>query len=422
VSPSRRNVKCSSTVFALFVYVCTSFNEHTCNVHAIWPRTLSGEPQRRVAAITILRTTIDDIHIHASSQFLPDGLSIAHSGSRMDWVEASFNRSPRRNFWISHGSRHQIRLATEQVFDRRSAAKHYRSFAAEHGTVDSDVSCYETSCDGSPGKIPCYTTPESVLCRSCHLSDHNLRQSSPATPTTGEPRFLDQVANACRVKHLAYRTEQSYVAWVKRFILFHNKRHPREMGSQEVRAFLTHLARNRGVSASTQNQALNAIVFMYREVVQRDPGEFGEFQRAKRPKRLPTVLTRNEVQRVLAHLEGTYGLMARLLYGTGMRLMECVRLRIKDVDFTRGTITVRSGKGDKDRVTVLPEALREPLHAHIERLRGLHAQDREKNLPGVELPNAFAEVDSVDDTDAVSGRSLEQLGRCDRRDSADRRE
>ena len=220
------------------------------------------------------------------------------------------------------------------------------------------------------------------------------RQSSDprqsATAQSGEPRFLDQVANACRVKHLAYRTEQSYVAWVKRFILFHNKRHPKDMGALEVRAFLTHLAVNRKVSASTQNQALNAIVFMFREVVRRDPGEFGEFCRAKRPKRLPTVLARDEVKRVLAPLDGTYGLMARLLYGTGMRLMECVRLRIKDVDFTRGSITVRSGKGDKDRVTVLPESLREQLQSHIERLRGLYAQDREQNVQGVELPYAFA--------------------------------
>lgn len=218
-------------------------------------------------------------------------------------------------------------------------------------------------------------------------------QNAPATsfqPKPGEPRFLDQVANACRVKHLAYRTEQAYVGWVKRFILFHHKRHPSEMGAGEVRAFLTHLACNRRVAASTQNQALNAIVFMYREVLHCDPGEFGEFQKAKRPKRLPTVLTRDEVQRVLAHLDGTYGLMARLLYGTGMRLMECVCLRIKDIDFTRGTITVRSGKGDKDRVTVLPEALREQLQAHIERLKGLYAEDRERNLRGVELPNAFA--------------------------------
>lgn len=162
-----------------------------------------------------------------------------------------------------------------------------------------------------------------------------------------------------------------------------------EMGPTQVRAFLTHLAVNHRVSASTQNQALNAIVFMYRNVVGRDPGEIGAFGRAKRPKRLPTVLTRDEVKRVLAHLEGTYGLMARLLYGTGMRLMECVRLRIKDVDFTRGTITVRSGKGDKDRTTILPESIREQLEAHIERLCGLFAKDREANLRGVELPQAL---------------------------------
>lgn len=132
------------------------------------------------------------------------------------------------------------------------------------------------------------------------------RQTPPATPDSGEPRFLDQVANTCRLRHLSYRTEQSYVPWVKRFILFHGKRHPRDMGSAEVRAFLTHLARICGVSASTQNQALNAIMFIYREVARRDLGAFGEFQRTKRSKRLPTVLTRDEVQRVLAHLDGTY--------------------------------------------------------------------------------------------------------------------
>ena len=142
------------------------------------------------------------------------------------------------------------------------------------------------------------------------------------------------MANACRVKHLAYRTEQAYVGWVKRFILFHVKRHPSEMGASEVRAFLTRLARNRGVAASTQNQALNAIVFMCREVLHRDPGEFGEFQQAKRPKRLPTILTRDEVQRLLTHLDGTYGLMVRLLYGTGSwrcarRICSAAELRLR---------------------------------------------------------------------------------------------
>lgn len=240
---------------------------------------------------------------------------------------------------------------------------------------------------------PCF--PAAMLHRNLtRAMPQSMQPCTPAlpapSPQSGEPRFLDQVANACRVKQLAYRTEQSYVAWVKRFILFHNKRHPREMGAPEVHAFLTHLAVNRRVAASTQNQALNAIVFMYREVLRRDPGEFGEFEPAKRPKRLPTVLTRDEVRHVLTHLSGTYGLMARLLYGSGMRLMECVRLRIKDVDFQAGTITVRSGKGDKDRVTLLPESLRQPLVDHIARLRGLYAQDRAANLPGVDLPHAVA--------------------------------
>jgi integron integrase len=219
--------------------------------------------------------------------------------------------------------------------------------------------------------------------------------STASSPTVaslppGPPRFLQQVANACRVRHLSYRTEQAYVGWVKRYILFHRKRHPQEMGVDEIRAFLTHLACNRGVAASTQNQALNAVLFMYREVLHREPGDFSEFQPAKRTRRLPTVLTVSEVRRVLDHMEGTHRLMARLLYGSGMRLMECVRLRIKDVDFERGTITIRSGKGDKDRVTMLPETLRDEFKVHIERLKSLHEHDRQANLPGVELPNALA--------------------------------
>lgn len=203
-------------------------------------------------------------------------------------------------------------------------------------------------------------------------------------------RFLDQVAHACRFSRLAYRTEQSYIAWIKRFILFHQKRHPKDMGAVEIRAFLTHLAVNRRVAASTQNQALNAIVFVYREVLQREPGEFRDFQRATRPQRLPTVLTRGEVQLVLAHLHGTFGLMARLLYGSGLRLMECVRLRVKDLDFERGSITVRNGKGDKDRTTIFPTSLREPLQHLLQRTQRLFVADRADGAAGVELPFAFA--------------------------------
>lgn len=216
-------------------------------------------------------------------------------------------------------------------------------------------------------------------------------QPAPASNKKNrEPRFLEQVAIACRIRHFSLKTERSYVAWVKRFILFHGKKHPKDMAGPEIQAYLTHLAQNRCVAASTQNQALNAIVFMYREVLRTDLGEIGRFLRAKRPKHLPTVLTRDEVQRVLSHLDGTDGLMAELIYGSGMRLMECVRLRVKDIDFGKGTITIRSGKGDKDRPTILPEKLREPLRQRIERLNVLYSQDRANKVRGVELPFAFA--------------------------------
>jgi hypothetical protein len=171
------------------------------------------------------------------------------------------------------------------VIDRPRAVEFYRTWAVRHGLVDLDASEDRTSCDGPLIEIPCYAAigthamPQSSQAR---FDAHRAAVSLARPNDSHEPRFLDQVANACRVKHLAYRTEQSYVSWVKRIILFHGKRHPQEMGPIEVRAFLTHLAVNRTVSASTQNQALNAIAFMYREVVRRDPGEFGEFDRAKR--------------------------------------------------------------------------------------------------------------------------------------------
>ncbi len=229
---------------------------------------------------------------------------------------------------------------------------------------------------------------------------HDVSQPT-SPPQTGRPglanpavppprRFLDTVREACRRLHYSYRTEQAYVAWTKQFILYHQKRHPAEMGAAEITSFLTHLARDRNVAASTQNQAMNALVFTYKQVLHRDPGEFGEITPAKRPVRLPTVLTKEEVRLVLAQLEGTFALMGRLLYGSGMRLMECLRLRIKDVDFQRGTITVRHGKGGKDRATLLPTSLRDPLQQHFERLKGLYAEDRAAELNGVELPFALA--------------------------------
>ncbi|HEY80229.1 MAG TPA: integron integrase [Caldilineae bacterium] len=178
--------------------------------------------------------------------------------------------------------------------------------------------------------------------------------------------------------------------WIKRFILFHNKRHPKEMGAPEIEAFLTHLAVEEHVAASTQNQALSALLFLYREVLGQEPDIAIHAVRAKKPKRLPTVLTREEVQRVLAHLSGVHLLMAQLLYGSGLRLMECLRLRVKDLDFEQRQIIVRDGKGQKDRITVLPERLIEPLHQHLQQVKRLHEQDLARGYGAVYLPDALA--------------------------------
>lgn len=211
------------------------------------------------------------------------------------------------------------------------------------------------------------------------------------TPSAaGGPKLLDQVRARIRAKHYSIRTETQYVQWIRRFILFHGKRHPREMGATEVESFLTHLAVEGNVSASTQNQALAALLFLYREVLGVDLPWLNNLVRAKRPARLPTVLTRSEVQAVLAHMDGVYGLMARLLYGTGMRLMECVRLRVKDVDFERREIVIRDGKGAKDRVTMLPHSLITLLRDQLIQRRGLYEQDSAKGKAEVYLPDALA--------------------------------
>ena len=202
-------------------------------------------------------------------------------------------------------------------------------------------------------------------------------------------RLLDQVRNRIRMRHYSIRTDRTYVHWVKRFVVFHRMRHPREMGGPEVTEFLSALATERNVAASTQNQALSAILFLYSAVLAVDLPWLDEVRRAKKPTRLPTVLTQSEVRALLAHVQGTQGLMARLLYGTGMRLMECVRLRVKDVELERREIIVRQGKGGRDRVTVLPESLLPPLHEHLARVREWFLQDRAGNVAGVELPDAF---------------------------------
>lgn len=207
--------------------------------------------------------------------------------------------------------------------------------------------------------------------------------------TNTPPKLLDQIRDRIRTKHYSLRTETQYVQWIKRFILFHDKRHPQEMGAAEVEAFLTHLAVVGKVSASTQNQALSALLFLYKEVLSIDLPWLDKVVRAKQPQRLPVVLTRTEVQAVLTRMSGTYGLMANLLYGTGMRLMECVRLRVKDVDFEREEILIRNGKGAKDRITLLPKSLAEPLQAHLLQRRTLFDDDSRSGKASVYLPDAL---------------------------------
>ena len=200
---------------------------------------------------------------------------------------------------------------------------------------------------------------------------------------TPKPRLLDEVRNRIRAKHYSRRTEQSYTHWIKRFILFHGKRHPNGMGAKEVEAFLSLLAVDRNVSASTQRQALAAILFLYKEVLGMDLSWLVGITCAKERVRVPVVLSKAEVSRLLTVLEGVHALMARLMYGSGMCLMECLRLRVKDVDFDRMELTVREGKGGKDRLMMLPASLAQPLGEHLARIRLLYDADRVAGVPGV---------------------------------------
>lgn len=203
------------------------------------------------------------------------------------------------------------------------------------------------------------------------------------------PRFLDRVRQALRARHYSPRTEKSYVGWVRRFVLFHNKRHPSEMAAGEIRGFLSYLASDCHVSASTQNQALSALLFLYRHVLEDRMDWIEGIAPARRTARLPAVLTPGEVRAVLEHLRGTSYLMASLLYGAGLRLMECCRLRVKDVDFGRREIRVRDGKGRRDRVTVLPGATAGPLREFLERVREQHRKDLAAGGGQVDLPDAL---------------------------------
>ena len=216
-----------------------------------------------------------------------------------------------------------------------------------------------------------------------------MASSLRALAPPGNPKLLDQVRDVIRRKHYSLRTERSYTDWIRRFILYHQKRHPRDMAEVEISQFLTHLARDGRVAASTQNQALSAILFLYKEVLRQEIGWLENVERAKSPVRVPVVLTRDEVHKLFAQLHGTHRLMAGLLYGSGLRLMECVRLRVKDVDFGYARITVRDGKGAKDRVTMLPVNLAQPLERHFQKVKALHEEDLEAGLGTVHLPTAL---------------------------------
>lgn len=210
-----------------------------------------------------------------------------------------------------------------------------------------------------------------------------------ASAPAGTPKLLDQLRNAIRLRHYSIRTEQAYTEWVVRYVRFHNLRHPSEMGAPEINQFLTHLAVNANVAASTQNQALCALIFLYTAVLNRDVGELGEIVRAKRPARLPVVLTEAETERLLSHLSGVHKLMALLLYGAGMRILEVLRLRVKDIEFEQRAIIVRDGKGGKDRAVPLPQNTVEALRAQLAKVRELHEQDLRDGYGTVHLPYAL---------------------------------
>ncbi|WP_367067058.1 integron integrase [Oryzisolibacter sp. LB2S] len=214
--------------------------------------------------------------------------------------------------------------------------------------------------------------------------------AGPAPTQAQPPKLLDRMRIHLRTRHYSIRTEEAYIDWARRFILFHGKRHPQDMGAAEVEAFLSHLAVDRQVSASTQNQAKAALLYLYKQVLGMDLPWLDEVVQARRPRRLPVVLTPSEVRALLLHTEGTAGLIVRLMYGTGLRLMEALRLRVKDIEFERREIVVREGKGNKDRVTVLPENLIAPLQAQLNKSQALHQKDLAAGFGRVLLPHALA--------------------------------
>ena len=217
----------------------------------------------------------------------------------------------------------------------------------------------------------------------------NERNSVRVADNQGKPKLLDRFREGLRSRHYSRRTEQTYCQWVKRFIYFHKMRHPADMAEPEINAFLTHLAVKEKISASTQTQALSALLFLYRYILNREIGDLGELIRARKPKRVPVVMTREEVKAVLGHLTGDKWLMASLMYGAGLRLMECLRLRVQDIDFGRNEITIRDGKGFQDRMTMLPESLKKPLQDHLRKAKAIHEKDLSAGWGRVQMPYAL---------------------------------
>ncbi len=212
---------------------------------------------------------------------------------------------------------------------------------------------------------------------------------APGAASDNPPRLLDRVREAIRARHYSRRTETAYVGWIRRFVLFHGKRHPEQMGVAEVTLYLTSLATRGMVSASTQNQAFSALLFLYRVVLGRELAGLETVVRAKRPVRLPQTLSRDDVASILRQMRGVPWLMASLMYGAGLRVLECARLRVKDLDLARGEIAVRAGKGQKDRITVIPDRLLPALRRHLERVRRRHEADLRLGAGVVALPDAL---------------------------------
>ncbi len=199
-------------------------------------------------------------------------------------------------------------------------------------------------------------------------------------------KLLDQVSDKIRLRHYSHRTEKTYKHWIKHYILFHNKTHPEKMDGENLNSYLTYLAKDKNVSASTQNLARNAVLFLYKHVLKKDIGDPKEYVIAKRSRKVPTVFSQEEAKRVIAQLEGRNALVVKLLYGTGMRISECLNVRIKDIDFDQNLIVVRDGKGEQDRVTMLPDSLRELLKHQMDKVAYLHELDQKENVPGVFIP------------------------------------